>query len=75
MEDRLNIVPGTRTRRIACDLRCITTQQTFNMASFTYPQHLLHKIIEPQWFPYQKGETESMYVETPVNSRPVGTLF
>ena len=34
-------------------------QQRTTMASFTFPQHLMHKQLEPQWFPRSKEETES----------------
>ena len=34
-------------------------QQRMTMASFTFPQHLMHKQLEPQWFPRSKEETES----------------
>jgi hypothetical protein len=32
------------------------------MSSFQYPRHLLHRVIEPQWFPDRRQETESKYV-------------
>ncbi|CAB9511018.1 expressed unknown protein [Seminavis robusta] len=28
--------------------------------SFSYPEHLLHQVVEPQWFPKPRAETESL---------------